>query len=61
MHETHSHTLINFAVGFASSVCAVLTTFQEQLEWGIRVSGGILGLLIGVITLVNLIRNKKSK
>ena len=61
MHDTHSHTIINFLIGTASSCFAIITTFQEQLEWGIRVSGGLLALLIGAITFVNLIRNKKKK
>jgi succinate-acetate transporter protein len=36
----------------------VLTTFQTQLEWWIRVSGGILGILVAIITIYNLLRKK---
>ena len=60
MNDHNSHTLINGLVGTASSCFAVISTFQEQLEWWVRIGAGFLGLLIGLITLVNLIRNKKS-
>jgi len=55
MHDTHTHTIINGLIGTASSCIAVITTFQEQLEWWIRISGASLGLLIGTITLINLL------
>jgi len=55
MHESNTHTLVNGIAGMVGSFMAVLTTFQEQLEWWIRITGGLLGLLIGAITLFNLI------
>jgi hypothetical protein len=60
-HEDTAHTLINGILGFSASVFAVLTTFQEQLEYWIRVSGGLIGLLIGAITLCNLICKRIDK
>lgn len=58
MNQT-SHTLINGLSGMAASTLAVLTTFQEQLEWWIRFTGGVLGIVIALITLYNLIANKR--
>jgi succinate-acetate transporter protein len=49
----------NGIVGVLSSVFAVLTTFQEQLEWGVRVTGGFLGIIVAGITIYNLLKNKK--
>ena len=54
-----AHTLINGIAGTCASAIAVLTTFQEQLEWWIRVSGGILGIAIACITLCKLLNQKK--
>lgn len=52
----HVYTLTNGICGVAASFAGVITTFQQQFEWWVRVSGGTLGVIIGVITLVNLIR-----
>ena len=59
-HSTLS-TAINGIIGVVSSGFAVLTTFQEQLEWGVRVTGGFLGIIVACITIFNLVRKKKSK
>ena len=50
------HTLINGIAGMTASLGAVITTFQTQLEWWVRMTGGLLGLAIACITLYNLIR-----
>jgi hypothetical protein len=50
------HTLSNGIAGTVASFGAVITTFQTQLEWWVRMSGGLLGLAIGCITLYNLLR-----
>lgn len=52
----HYHTVVNGIAGMTASLGAVITTFQTQLEWWVRMSGGCLGLAIGCITLYNLIR-----
>ena len=52
----HYHTLSNGIAGVLASFGAVITTFQTQLEWWVRMSGGLLGLAIGCITLYNLFR-----
>jgi succinate-acetate transporter protein len=58
IHDTMS-IATNGIVGVLSSVFAVLTTFQEQLEWGVRVTGGFLGIIVAGITIYNLLKNKK--
>jgi len=55
MHDTHAHNFLNGLIGISGSLFAVLTTFQEQMEWWIRVTGGLLGILIALITLLNFI------
>jgi len=61
MNELHTtaHTTINGLIGMASSTFAVITTFQDQLEWGVRLAGGILGILVALITIYNLLKKKK--
>lgn len=62
-HEFHStiSTATNGIIGVLSSGFAVLTTFQEQFEWGVRVTGGFLGIVVACITIYNLLRKKKPK
>jgi hypothetical protein len=50
------HTIVNGIAGITASLGAVLTTFQTQLEWWIRISGGILGIMVTLITIYNLLR-----
>jgi hypothetical protein len=52
------HTIVNGIAGITASLGAVLTTFQTQLEWWIRISGGILGIMVTLITIYNLLRKK---
>ena len=47
----------NATAGLVGSSLAVISTFQENLEWGIRVTGGLLGIAIGVISLYRLMRH----
>jgi hypothetical protein len=60
MHE-HSplYNLVNGGIGAIASMLGVLSTFQEQLEYGVRMTGGIIGIFIGLITLYNFIRKRK--
>ena len=55
----HCQTLTTGLFGMLGSTLGVLSTFQEQFDWGIRISGGCLGLAIGAISLYRLIRPMK--
>ena len=55
----HCYTLVNGIIGFAASFLGVITTFQQELEWWIRMTGGILGILVALVTLYNLLKPKK--
>jgi hypothetical protein len=51
----HYHTLVNGTTGILASATSVITTFQTQLEWWVRMSCSIVGLIIALISLYNLI------
>jgi len=55
MHDSHSHTIINAITGISGGVFAVLTSYQEQLEFWIRVTGGMLGIAVALVSLLTLI------
>ena len=47
--------------GIAGSVVAVLSPYQEHMEWAIQVLGGLLGIAVAVVSLYHLLRNKNKK
>jgi hypothetical protein len=60
MNEHSSlHNLINGAVGTIASLLGVISTFQEQLEYGVRITGGLIGIAVGLITFYNAKKKKQ--
>ena len=49
-------TITNGIVGTPSSFLGVITTFQTQLDWWVRITGGMLGIAVAVITLYKLLK-----
>jgi hypothetical protein len=56
----HYHTIVNGATGILASATSVITTFQTQLEWWVRMSGSVVGLIIALISLYNLITKSRK-
>jgi len=56
---------ISFAVkgivGTASPVVGLLTSLQEQVEWHLRIISLIVGLLVGVLSLIAMIRKMRRR
>ena len=48
-------------VGIASPVLGVLTSFQEQIEWHLRVASLLVGLAVGIMSLVSMARKLRRK
>jgi hypothetical protein len=53
------YNLINGAIGTIASFLGVISTFQEQFEYGVRITGGVIGILVGLITLFNFARKRR--
>lgn len=56
---THYQTFTTGLFGVIGSTFGVLSTFQEQLDWGVRITGGCIGLAVGIISLYRLINLPK--
>lgn len=54
-----SSILSNGIIGVCSSSLAIITTFQEQLEWWVRITGGLMALSVAAVSLYRLIRHTK--
>lgn len=48
-------------VGIASPVVGVITSFQEQIEWHLRIVSLLVGLAVGVMSLVALIKKIRRR
>ena len=48
-------------VGIASPVIGVLTSFQEQVEWHLRIASLVVGLAVGIMSLVSMARKLRRK
>jgi hypothetical protein len=48
-------------VGTASPVLGVVTSFQEQIEWHLRILSLLVGLAVGVLSLIGLWRKLRGR
>ena len=48
-------------VGMGSPLLGVVTSFQQQLEWHLRIASLLVGLLVGLLSLISLIRKLRNK
>jgi hypothetical protein len=53
--------ILKAVVGIASPLVGVITSLQEQIEWTLRVSSLVVGLLVGLMSLVGMIRKMRGK
>jgi hypothetical protein len=45
-------------VGVSFPIMGAVTSWQEHFEWGLRVASLLVGLAVGIISLVAIIRKK---
>lgn len=60
---SHAHWM-DLARGVTGSACAflaVVTSWQQHLEYGLRIASLGVGILVGLITIRNLLRNPPQK
>jgi len=48
-------------VGIASPVLGVITSFQEQIEWHLRVASLLVGLAVGILSLVSMVKKLRRR
>ena len=61
--RTHldSDSILTATVGIASPVLGVITSFQEQIEWTLRVASLLVGLIVGLMSLVSMIKKLRNR
>ncbi len=48
-------------VGTASPGLGVITSYQEQIEWHLRLASLLVGLLVGILSLVAMVRKLRRR
>jgi hypothetical protein len=48
-------------VGTISPVLGVITSYQEQIEWHLRAASLLVGLAVGILSLVAMVRKLRRK
>jgi hypothetical protein len=48
-------------IGMASPVLGLVTSYQEQIEWHLRAASLLVGLLVGILSLVSMVRKMRRK
>ena len=51
----------NAFIGMTASMVAVITSFQQEIEWWLRISTSVVGLLIGVLSLITMIKKLRGR
>jgi len=51
----------NAIIGTASPVLGVITSYQEQIEWHLRAASLLVGLLVGVLSLVSMVKKLRRR
>ena len=51
----------NAIIGTASPVLGVITSYQEQIEWHLRAASLLVGLLVGVLSLIAMVKKLRRK
>jgi hypothetical protein len=60
-HSFDYDYILKAIVGVASPIIGVITSLQEQIEWTLRVSSLAVGLLVGLMSLVGMIRKIRRR
>lgn len=60
-HPIDIDYIMKAIVGIASPVMGVITSLQQHIEWTLRVASLLVGLLVGIMSLVSMIRKMRKK
>lgn len=60
-HSFDYDYLMKGIVGIASPLMGVITSFQEQMEWHLRIASLLVGLAVGVMSLVSMVKKLRKR
>ena len=48
-------------IGTASPLLGVITSYQEQIEWHLRLASLLVGLMVGILSLMSMVRKLRRR
>ena len=60
-HPIDIDYILKAIVGVASPVIGIITSLQEQVEWTLRVASLLVGLIVGIMSLIAMVRKMREK
>jgi len=58
MITDNNRYLYNGVIGTITPILGLITSFQEQLEWGMRIFSLGIGIVVGIVSLVKFFKNR---
>ena len=58
MTTDQGRDILHGFVGTVAPAVGFVTSLQEQIEWGMRMTSLTIGIIVGVLSLVNLLRKR---
>ena len=55
----HQHTLVNGFIGVLATTGSVITSFQTELEWWLRITSLCVGIGVGLLTAYKMLTKKQ--
>lgn len=56
MTAEHGKDLLHGVAGTVAPALGVITSFQEQLEWSLRMTSLTIGIIVGLLSLFKLLK-----
>ena len=56
MTAEHGRDILHGVAGTVAPALGVITSFQEQLEWGLRMTSLTIGIIVGLLSLFKLLK-----
>ena len=56
MTAEHGKDLLHGVAGTVAPALGVITSFQEQLEWGLRMTSLTIGIVVGLLSMFKLLK-----
>jgi len=56
MTAEHGRDVLHGIAGTVAPALGVVTSFQEQLEWGLRMTSLTIGIVVGLLSLFKLLK-----
>jgi hypothetical protein len=54
----HARDMAHGIVGSVAPVLGLVTSLQEQMEWGLRITSLVIGIAVGLLSLLKLLKKR---